>query len=413
MLAEESSAGETSSVSAQKIEKINLREATAISKMAEQLNDSNWIVWCEKMHRIFKVTEVLPYIDSTLPCLDPNTHPDDWKAWNSNDSFAQCLITSNVSDNQMIHIGRVKTAYETWQNLSAVYVPKGHQVATAVLRTYYDTRAREGDDIVQHLSELKELWERLNLFGDKAYQISDTTFKSHIASSLPPSWDTFTESYVGRRVGIVETDLKKLIHSQEFVGIIKEEYLWRKSRTEREKLDQTYYSQSQSTDEKHTLEDCLTDPPKASGSKYSGPTCRNCGHPSHAIKKCWWLGKPKCNKCGYFGHLEKDCEGKGKKRKGGKKSEDGTSKKKKKAEKTEESNMIVCNLEEDEEMNGFTDYDWLADSAMTSHVSNSLEAFTRFQLLQEAKISGVGNIFTQAKGRGTVELESQIDSSSS
>jgi hypothetical protein len=92
-------------------------------------------------------------------------------------------------------VGRAKTAEETWQNLSAVYVPKGHQIAAAVLRTYYDTHAHKGDDIVKHLSKLKELWERLNLFSDEAFQISDTTFKSHISSSLPESWDTFTECY--------------------------------------------------------------------------------------------------------------------------------------------------------------------------------------------------------------------------
>ena len=192
-------------------------------------------------------------------------------------------------------VGRAKTAEETWQNLSAVYVPKGHQVGTAVLRNYYDTRAKEGD-----------------------------------TSSLPPSWDTFTEPYVGRRVGVKETNPKKLIHSQEFIGIIKEEYLQRKSRSEREKSDQTYYSQNHPSG-KRSLEDRLQDRPSGSKS-YSGPSCRNCGHPSHDTKDCWWLGKPKCNKCGFFGHLEKDCQGKGKgkKRKDGKKLEKGESKKKKK-----------------------------------------------------------------------------------
>ena len=139
------------------ITKIDLQEASAVAKMADKLEESNWTVWCKKMCQIFKVTEVLPYIDGTIPCPDKETYPDQWKIWDHNDSFAQCLITSNVSDKQMIHIGRAKTAKETWQNLSAVYVPKGHQVGTAVLRNYYDTHVKEGDNIIKHLSKLKEL----------------------------------------------------------------------------------------------------------------------------------------------------------------------------------------------------------------------------------------------------------------
>ena len=54
-------------------------------------------------------------------------------------------------------------------------------------------------------------------------------------------------------------------------------------------------------------------------------------------------------------------------------------------------------------------YDWLADTATTSHVSNCFEAFRSFKLLNEAKVTGVGNTFAQVKGRDTIKIESQID----
>jgi len=60
-----------------------------------------------------------------------------------------------------------------------------------------------------------------------------------IASSLPPSWDTFTEPYVGRHVGVVKQDPKKLTSSQEFIRILKEEYTKRKDRNN---TQQTYYT---------------------------------------------------------------------------------------------------------------------------------------------------------------------------
>ena len=54
-------------------------------------------------------------------------------------------------------------------------------------------------------------------------------------------------------------------------------------------------------------------------------------------------------------------------------------------------------------------YNWLADSATTSHVSNTCEMFTNFQLLQKAAVIGVGNISTQAEGQGIVELDSKMN----
>jgi hypothetical protein len=70
------------------ITKIDLREASAVAKMADKLEESNWTVWCEKMRRIFKVTEVLPYVDGTIPCPDKATYPEQWNIWDHNDSFA-------------------------------------------------------------------------------------------------------------------------------------------------------------------------------------------------------------------------------------------------------------------------------------------------------------------------------------
>ena len=51
-------------------------------------------------------------------------------------------------------------------------------------------------------------------------------------------------------------------------------------------------------------------------------------------------------------------------------------------------------------------YNWLADSATTSHVCNRREAFTSFHPLTATKVTGVGNLVTKAEGRGTVELKS-------
>jgi len=55
-------------------------------------------------------------------------------------------------------------------------------------------------------------------------------------------------------------------------------------------------------------------------------------------------------------------------------------------------------------------YNWLANSAMTSHVCNQCDAFMMFHPLTATTVMGVGNIETKAEGQGTVELISWCNS---
>ena len=54
-------------------------------------------------------------------------------------------------------------------------------------------------------------------------------------------------------------------------------------------------------------------------------------------------------------------------------------------------------------------YDWLGDTATTSHIANSKQSFSTFTPLSKMAVSGVGNVTALAEGKGTVELESNVD----
>ena len=54
-------------------------------------------------------------------------------------------------------------------------------------------------------------------------------------------------------------------------------------------------------------------------------------------------------------------------------------------------------------------YDWLADSATTSHIINQHNAFKTYTpFAQKREVCGVGNIRTHAEGREAIELVSRI-----
>jgi len=51
-------------------------------------------------------------------------------------------------------------------------------------------------------------------------------------------------------------------------------------------------------------------------------------------------------------------------------------------------------------------YDWLADSATTSHICNNHKVFITYSPIKNVPIMGVGNLKAHAKGQGTVQLQS-------
>jgi hypothetical protein len=71
-------------------------------------------------------------------------------------------------------------------------------MAITIQRALFRKCASEGDEVVDHLTQLKSKCECLNVLEDTDFRITDIQFKTLIASSLPQSWDTFTEPYVGR-----------------------------------------------------------------------------------------------------------------------------------------------------------------------------------------------------------------------
>jgi len=141
--------------------------------------------------------------------------------------------------------------------------------------------ASDGDDITEHLTQLKRKWKQLNVLDNTDFRISDIQFKTIIASSLPPSWDTFTEPYVGRHIGATENDPKKLTSSQEFIGILKEEYTKRKDR--QGTTQQTYYSKPHGNNKQ---QQSLTDRIQGSAKSSSGMQCCNCQHTNHIMDNC-------------------------------------------------------------------------------------------------------------------------------
>lgn len=277
------------------IEKIKAG-APSITKLTEPLSENNWIAWRERMKRVFRYCRVEEYITGTIYRPEEDEDVVGAKSWDYNDNYAQMMIVNNITSSEMVHIGQCANAKAMWDNLEAVHESKGHQTIVSVIWNLFHTHASEDDNISNHLNKLKEYWECINTMNDKDFMISDPLFKVIISSSLPLFWDAFTESYIGGCKDVIETDPKKLIKSQGFIGILKEEYIQCKARV----LNDESVNQASGSNKK----------PLANRiSSNNEEKCKQCGCCNHATKDCHHLGKSKCNGCGKFGHVMKDCWG--------------------------------------------------------------------------------------------------------
>jgi gag-polypeptide of LTR copia-type/GAG-pre-integrase domain len=424
------------------IYKMKTRDSPTAVKMPEHLDENNWAAWRQCMTKSLKFYNVEGYLHGIPARPSDADDVDDLENWEHSDSFVQTVITLNIKPSEMAHISRCETAAAMWSSLKAVHESSGHLTAMIMKRNLLQTRAKEGDDIGKHLAKMKEDWEQICQMDTKRTIIDDASFKEILALSLPRSWDGFTQPYINGEEGVDNPRSKGLISSQKFIGLLRQEYIQRKLRA------QPAESASQAIQKKPNLANRIGKgkpaPRGGQGASHAEKpkgSCSHCGRGNHATDKCYFLGKTKCDTCGKFTHATKDCWGK--KRKDGDGEASASASKKAKVEEThavvedimdafieevdeedaifateyqhgavfddEENNFdsVACNFDQSNQT--LDAYDWLADSATTSHVVNKREIFTEYTPLSHASVAGVGNTKVSAEGRGTVLLEARCD----
>lgn len=207
------------------IARVPVNERTMISLMTDPLNDTNWAVWKACMRRTFTLCNVSGYVYGDIERPDPTLDPTSISAenWDFNDSYAAILISENISPSQRVYAGSDCSAHEMWSNLEIIHETAGPATITAYVRELLNCTAEEGDDTLEHLNDLRAIWERINTFSADDSGFSDTFFKLVICSSLPPSWDNFSEAHIAEVRRHATRDPFKNMSSQEFINIIEAE----------------------------------------------------------------------------------------------------------------------------------------------------------------------------------------------
>jgi len=200
---------------------------------------TNWPEWHLRIEWFFVKHKVTGYANRTIECPDHNTDPQSYENWKQNDTHACSIMLNNIASSQLIHIKQCKTSKKMWLNLIMVHQACGHHMALNYLQMLFKMSAEEGANISKHLERVKDVWSHINLLGDdledKDFHVSDFFFKAIIASSLPLFWDNFTKTYIGGDTKLFQLDPKKMMGSQEFIGLIISEYRYHKTRKDDQK----------------------------------------------------------------------------------------------------------------------------------------------------------------------------------
>src|SRR6267378_4083707 len=426
----------TGSIKRRVIKPVKVEAGSGVTQV-NKLNDTNWVNWHEDMIRMLTFLKVKDYLLGKIPRPDPNDDPEGAEAWDHNDSYALHLISLNLSESQKIHISWKITSNSAWNALLDIHEAQDHDTITSWMKSLFQTVAEEGSDILKHINKLLGWYERIILANDPEFPVTDSMFKSIITNSLPTSWHTFTTPYVRRRTGIPEIDWESHMPASKLIGIIKEEYDHQQLKSPAIANALKFKSKGFA---KPTLQQRIGKPPLQQRMNFKPKWCNRCKCLTHNTEDCRNAGTNQYGYCGKYGHTTLLCR----KRKFAEPSNQLPNKRFKQEVSNvgeEDAVEIVSTARDDmdvdlpinqttfdtsdqgdeyinfdvpvSDMSTNDDrliyYDWLADSATTSHVTNQRDAFINYEPLTNKLVLGVGNNETHVIGRGTIKLESNFN----
>jgi hypothetical protein len=118
-----------------------------------------------------------------------------------------------------------------------------------------------------------------------------------------------------------------------------------------------------------------------------------------------------CFNCHKKGHIARDCWAKGGGKEGqGPRSRQGNSGNWNRTNQaTNDINDSLSDIAYFSNTRTFSAYDWVLDSATTSHISNDRNIFAEYTKLQDATVQGLGEIPARARGHGSVIVDFNVE----
>jgi hypothetical protein len=347
-----------------------------IMKVGEPLKAHNWLPWkarilsiaaAKKLTKYLEGTEQRPtYADATKPTAEETTALNTWQ---ENDNKARSLLYCNISDGEMMPVLSATTASDIWRKLKAAKEPNTGISKLTARRKLYRTVAEDGMDIAEHIKTMQLIHQELSLMG---VEITDQEFLDILMTSLPESWDNFTNTYATANASGIQK-----ITTDEFIAAINDELRRRNDRA---------------TTSDTALKAYAPNAKPASGTRRGAKSakskCENCGRPNHTKENCWSKGGGKEGQSPWKKKAKRDTANKA--------EDDG-------------SDIDVAYMAHEDFVppEDGSRHAWWLDSCANQHVCVNKSLFTSYTKQWDRMIGGIGGKRT-VMGIGTIVLKFRV-----
>jgi hypothetical protein len=177
--------GSTTSIShCKSLQFIMMTKPTYITKVKPLTGADNYKSWCSQVIDILIEGDLDEYVTGdqyTVP-LDPSLIAD----WKKKSKKALASIRLHVADGPRAFIKDCTIASDAWDILKCIYEPKGALVQVQAQRKLLHAQCEEGEDVIEHLTKMKEMYNDVLNIDDS---FSQEEFCNCIVTSLPTSMD--------------------------------------------------------------------------------------------------------------------------------------------------------------------------------------------------------------------------------
>jgi len=138
------------------INKIQISDvATAIASLKPlDAKKNNWETWSDTILLVLELVKATGIVDGTTPKPNLDTDLEAADNWNYNDVYIKMLIRTHVTDSELMHIRSSQTSCHMWDALKKLHQLMTYQIFTDKLRVFQEIKAKNRDNIPDHISKM-------------------------------------------------------------------------------------------------------------------------------------------------------------------------------------------------------------------------------------------------------------------
>lgn len=138
-------------------------------------------------------------ISGSASANEVTEHKNNSDYYNSANIKAMLILTSNMTEEVLTKVMRFSSAREIWLELHRLYEGATEDKTYNLCMQFFTYKISNDDDMADHLSKLKNIWNSLNLEmakGDNAVSLPDILLICKIIETLPTEYFSFKSSWL-------------------------------------------------------------------------------------------------------------------------------------------------------------------------------------------------------------------------